>query len=140
MTYTYIQGLLEKLIISESYAVKISNAFYSSNFIFVSDMRVFSISPDIISSFILHHNNLNIEQYWSNPGKLIAVLRSLKDWGIYFKNDIGFLKKKHDYDQWKIRIKVVVTMSKELILSGITKKALLLLLGKLKNFYPFIPE
>ena len=79
-------------------------------------------------------------QYWSNPGKLIAVLRFLKDWGIYFKNDIGFLKKKHDYDQWKIRIKVVVTMSKELILSGITKKALLLLLGKLKNFYPFIPE
>jgi hypothetical protein len=39
-----------------------------------------------------------------------------------------------------MRIKVDVTMSKELILSGITKKALLPLLEKLKNFYPFIPE
>ena len=56
-------------------------------------MRVFSISPDIISSFILHHNNLNIEQYWSNPGKLIAVLRSIKDWEDLLQKWYRFSKK-----------------------------------------------
>ena len=102
-------------------------------------MRVFSVSPDIISSFILHHNNLNIEQYWSNPGKLIAVLRSIKDWEDLLQKWYRFSKK----EAWLRSVKNKNKSSRYYV-QGIdsvwnNKKGVVAIVGKIEEFLSFYP-